>query len=159
MAAEPAPTPRIRVGPEDFDTGAELARLEAGATTGGVASFVGIVRGKSDGRTLAALTLEHYPGMTESALAAIAADAMRRWPITDCTIIHRIGRLEPGARIVLAAAASSHRESALAATAFLIDWLKTDAPFWKREDFTDGNTTWVAARDTDQTARDRWQKM
>lgn len=146
---------RILVGPEDFDVGAELARLEAEA--GAVASFVGIVRGDSGGRKLAALTLEHYPGMTEAALAGIAEEAARRWPISDCTIIHRVGRLEPGARIVLAAAASAHRSAALEATGFLIDWLKTDAPFWKREDFASGDAAWVEARDADIAARDRWQ--
>jgi molybdopterin synthase catalytic subunit len=95
--------------------------------------------------------------MTESALADIAQTAMRRWRLLDCTIIHRVGRLEPDARIVLAAASSAHRGDALEATAFLIDWLKTDAPFWKREDFADGSATWVSAREDDQTARDRWQ--
>ena len=146
---------RILVGPDDFDVGAELAQLEAEA--GAVASFVGIVRGDSGGRKLAALTLEHYPGMTEAALAGIAEEAARRWPISDCTSIHRVGRLEPGARIVLAAAASAHRTAALEATGFLIDWLKTDAPFWKREDFVGGDAAWVEARDADIAARDRWQ--
>jgi molybdopterin synthase catalytic subunit len=148
--------PRIVVGPEDFDTGRELERLGEGA--GAVSSFVGIVRGNAGGRALAALTLEHYPGMTEQALGRIAATAMERWRLRDCTIIHRIGRLEPGARIVLAAAASDHRGDSLEATAFLIDWLKTDAPFWKREDFADGDAAWVAARHEDDAARDRWMQ-
>lgn len=146
---------RILVTTEDIDVGAELGLLEPEA--GAVASFLGIVRGSSAGRELAALTLEHYPGMTEAALAAIADTAMTRWRLQRCTVIHRVGRLVPGARIVLAAASSAHRADALAATQFLIDWLKTDAPFWKREDFADGSTDWVAARDSDQTARDRWQ--
>lgn len=146
--------PRIVVTAEDFDTGSELDRLGAGA--GAVSSFVGIVRGTTRGRALAALTLEHYPGMTERALGAIAATAMQRWRLLDCTIIHRIGRLEPGARIVLAAASSDHRGDSLRATEFLIDWLKTDAPFWKREDFADGEAAWVAARQEDDAARDRW---
>lgn len=146
--------PRVVVATDDFDIGAELGRLEAGA--GAVASFVGIVRGNSGGRTLAALTLEHYPGMTEHALAAIADTAMTRWLLLDCLIIHRIGRLEPGARIVLAAASSAHRGDALEATTYLIDWLKTDAPFWKREDFSDGTSAWVPPRSTDQAARARW---
>ncbi|MGC9269602.1 molybdenum cofactor biosynthesis protein MoaE [Acidiphilium sp.] len=151
--------PRIVVGPADFDLDAELRRLETGA--GAVASFVGLVRGTAQGdtgvsRPLAALTLEHYPGMTEQALAAIADTAMTRWHLLDCTIIHRVGCLKPGARIVLAAASSAHRRDALEATGFLIDWLKTDAPFWKREDFIDGTTTWVAARSADTDARDRW---
>ena len=146
--------PIIRIQAEDFDVGAELARLEAGA--GAVANFVGIVRGASDGRTLSALTIEHYPGMTENAAAAIAQQAMSRWPLSACTIIHRIGRLTPGSRIVLAAAASAHRAAALEATAFLIDWLKTDAPFWKHESFTNGDAAWVAARHEDDQARARW---
>lgn len=147
--------PRIIVTEMDIDVGAELARLQAGA--GAVASFLGVVRGTEGGRPIVALTLEHYPGMTESALADIAQTAMRRWRLLDCTIIHRVGRLEPDARIVLAATSSAHRSDALEATAFLIDWLKTDAPFWKREDFADGSTAWVAAREDDRTARDRWQ--
>ncbi len=158
--------PRIIVGPGDFDVGAELATLQVGTETGAVASFLGLVRGTANGNDLVrgtahgndliALTLEHYPGMTEAALAGIADVAMTRWHLRDCLIIHRTGRLEPGARIVLAAAASPHRSDALDATAFLIDWLKTDAPFWKREDFADGTSSWVAPRETDQTARDRW---
>jgi molybdopterin synthase catalytic subunit len=146
--------PRIIVTTEDIDVGAELSALEAGA--GAVASFVGVVRGEADGRRLTSLILEHYPAMTEAALAEIAKTAMNRWQLTDCTIIHRVGELTPGARIVLAAAASAHRADALAATAFLIDWLKTDAPFWKRENFADGTTHWVSARDEDQAARNRW---
>lgn len=146
--------PRIIVTEDDIDVGAELARLETGA--GAVASFLGVVRGEAGGRSLTALTLEHYPGMTEAALADIAAQAMARWRLLDCTILHRVGRLAPGARIVLAAAASAHRADALAATAFLIDWLKTDAPFWKHERFADGSADWVAARDDDQAARNRW---
>lgn len=147
--------PRIVVTEADIDIGTELARLEAGA--GAVANFLGIVRGEADGRQLAALILEHYPGMTETALAGIAATAMNRWRLLDCTIIHRVGRLAPGERIVLAAASSAHRDDALQASAFLIDWLKTDAPFWKREEFLDGTASWVAARDDDQLARERWQ--
>lgn len=147
--------PRILVTPGDFDVGAELTRLEAGA--GAVGSFVGIVRREAYGKALAALTLEHYPGMTETALAAIAETAMTRWRLIDCTIIHRIGRLLPGARIVLAAASSLHRGDALDATAFLIDWLKTDAPFWKREDFADGASAWIEAHADDLDARNRWQ--
>ena len=142
---------RVRVSPEDFNTGAELARLEAGA--GAVASFTGIVRG--DGG-LAAMTLEHYPAMTEKALAGIAAEAERRWPIIDGTIIHRVGRLEPGARIVLVAVSSSHRAAALEACAFLIDWLKTKAPFWKLEELADGGRRWVDARLEDDNAAERW---
>nr|WP_035186443.1 molybdenum cofactor biosynthesis protein MoaE [Acidiphilium sp. JA12-A1] len=146
--------PRIVVTTEDIDVGAELAALEAGA--GAVASFVGVVRGEADGRRLTSLILEHYPAMTEGSLAEIAKTAANRWQLTGCTIIHRVGELTPGDRIVLAAAASAHRADALAATAFLIDWLKTDAPFWKRENFADGTSHWVSARDEDQEARNRW---
>lgn len=150
--------PRIVVTADDFDVGAALAGLEGRAPgeIGAVASFTGHVRGTSRGRNLRALTLEHYPGMTEQALGAIAASAMTRWRLHDCLIIHRVGRLVPGSRIVLTAAASAHRGDALEATAFLIDWLKTDAPFWKREEFVDGDSEWVAAHGADQASRDRW---
>jgi len=137
---------------EDFESGAELAALEEDGV-GGIASFTGIVRGNGN---LAALTLEHYPGMTQAALDALAAQAMARWPLTGLTLIHRIGRLEPGARIVLVATASAHRGAALEATAFLIDRLKTDVPFWKKESFTDGREVWVEARASDEASADRW---
>lgn len=152
--------PRILVTAADIDTRAELARLEDGAEAGvgAVASFLGLVRGQSGGKPLRAMTLEHYPGMTERALAAIADQAMTRWRLHDCTIIHRIGRLLPGARIVLTAASSAHRADALEATQFMIDWLKTEAPFWKSEDFTEGGTAWVEARTEDSAARDRWRQ-
>ena len=148
---------RIRVQTEDFDAGAELAWLAAGRTdVGGIGCFVGTVRGGVGGRALAALVLEHYPAMTERALGQIVAEAERRWALLGCTVIHRVGRLEPGANIVLVAAASAHRADALEATAFLIDWLKTKAPFWKREEFAGGGAEWVAARETDAAAADRW---
>ena len=148
---------RIAVQPEDFDAGAELALLN-GESTGGIASFIGVVRvGQASARRVVALTLEHYPGMTERALAAIAAEAGRRWPLTGCTIIHRIGRLKPGDNIVFTAAASAHREAALAATAFLIDWLKTQAPFWKAEEYEDGAVEWVASRPADEVAAAAWR--
>ena len=148
---------RIRVQTENFDAGAELAALAAGRTdVGGIGCFVGTVRGGVGGRALAALVLEHYPAMTERALGQIVAEAERRWALLGCTVIHRVGRLEPGANIVLVAAASAHRADALEATAFLIDWLKTKAPFWKREEFADGGTEWVAARETDAAAAARW---
>ena len=149
MTAPPALS--IRVQTQDFDSGAELALLEAGS--GAVASFTGIVRG-DDG--LVAMTLEHYPAMTEKALHEVAAEAVKRWPVHAATIIHRVGRLEPGARIVLVAVASSHRHAALEACAFLIDWLKTRAPFWKLEEFSDGRRQWVEARNSDDEAARRW---
>ncbi len=140
----------------DFDAGAELRRLSDHAA-GGIGSFIGIVRANPEApRRVTALTLEHYPGMTEKALAKIAAEAEARWTLTGCTIIHRVGRLLPGDNIVFVGAASPHREAALAATAFLIDWLKTAAPFWKNEEYSTGETEWVAAREADERAARSW---
>jgi len=145
----------VRVQEAPFDVAAETAALTRGRTdVGGVASFVGICRA-DDG--LAAMVLEHYPAMTEAAIARIAAEAERRWPLTGCTVIHRVGRLVPGDPIVLVLAASAHRTAALEACAFLIDWLKTRAPFWKREEFADGRTRWVEAKAEDDQAAARWQ--
>jgi molybdopterin synthase catalytic subunit len=147
----------IRVQPEDFDIGAEVAALTSGRTDiGGIGCFVGTVRDSSASRPIAALTLEHYPGMTERAMARIAGEAERRWSLLGCTLIHRVGRLAPGANIVLVVAAAAHRQAALDATAFLIDWLKTRAPFWKKEIFLDGSEAWVAARESDEDAAARW---
>ena len=146
----------IRVQREDFDVGAELAALSRGNTRiGGVASFVGLVRDMGGGERVAALTLEHYPGMTEKKLAEIEREACRRWPLAASLVIHRYGRLEPGDRIVLVATASPHREAALAACHFLIDWLKTKAPFWKSEETPQGDR-WVEAREEDGAAEKRW---
>jgi molybdopterin synthase catalytic subunit len=145
----------VRVQPAPFDAGAEMAALLAGRTdVGGVGCFVGVVRGGD----ILAMMLEHYPGMTERALAAIAAEAEARWDLLGCTVIHRYGRLLPGEPIVLVLAASRHRQAALDATAFLIDWLKTRAPFWKREERVDGTGGWVDARETDDAAAARWAK-
>ena len=151
----------VRVQEADFDIGAELDRLSAGnKRIGGLAVFVGLVRemhvreGYHRDR-IDALTLEHYPGMTEKALEEIEAEAQRRWPLQASLIIHRYGRLEPGERIVLVATASPHRQAALEACAFLIDWLKTKAPFWKLEETTAG-PQWVEARDSDDDAASRW---
>lgn len=147
----------IKVQREDFDIGAELTALGAGNTQiGGVASFTGLVRDIAQpGSAASSMTLEHYPGMTEKQLHTIAVEATQRWPLDACLIIHRHGRLAPGDRIVLVATASAHREAALAACAFLIDWLKTKAPFWKLED--DGREQrWVDAKDSDDTAAARW---
>jgi molybdopterin synthase catalytic subunit len=148
-------TPTIRVQEAAFDAAAEAAALTAGRTDiGGLASFIGLCRA-DDG--LAALVLEHYPAMTERAIARIAAEACARWPLTGCTVIHRHGRLPPGAPIVLVLTASAHRTAALEACTFLIDWLKTGAPFWKREAFTDGRPErWVAAKEADDAAAARW---
>ncbi|NKE46094.1 molybdenum cofactor biosynthesis protein MoaE [Roseomonas frigidaquae] len=148
--------PTIRVQEAPFDLGAESAALTAGRTDiGGLASFVGLCRA-DDG--LAALVLEHYPGMTERALKKIADEAWARWPLTGCTVIHRVGRLVPGEPIVLVLTASAHRAAALEACAFLIDWLKTSAPFWKREEFAGGESRWVEAKATDDAAAARWAK-
>ncbi|MDA0676211.1 MAG: molybdenum cofactor biosynthesis protein MoaE [Proteobacteria bacterium] len=147
----------IRVQTEDFDPGLELARLTQGRTdVGGVCTFVGLVRDMAPpSGPLSAMTLEHYPAMTEKALADIEAAARVRWPLADCLIVHRVGRLAPGDRIVLVIAASAHRDAAFDACRFLIDWLKAKAPFWKREDGTDG-ARWVEARAADDRAAGRW---
>ena len=158
----------IRVQEEPFDVGRELAALSAGRTDiGAVASFTGLVRDmapvhdpanvdNAGARPVSALTLEHYPGMTEKKLAEIEEEANRRWPLQATVIIHRYGRMAPGEPIVLVAAASKHRAAALDACAFLIDWLKTKAPFWKLEE-GDGEASWVDARTSDDQAADRWR--
>ena len=147
----------VRVQPEDFDVGAELAALTRGRTdVGGVASFVGVVRDANEGAGVGAMTLEHYPGMTEKELTRISDEALARWPLSGTVIVHRVGRLEPGARIVLCAAASSHRQAAFEACAFVIDFLKTKAPFWKREETASGER-WVEARAGDDAAAARWK--
>jgi molybdopterin synthase catalytic subunit len=146
----------IRVQREDFDIGPEIAALTRGrADIGGVASFTGLVRDVAGGESVGAMTLEHYPGMTEKKLQEIEAEANRRWQLSASLIIHRFGRLEPGDRIVLVVTASPHRQAALESCAFLIDWLKTKAPFWKQED-TAAGPQWVEARDSDDKAADRW---
>ncbi len=148
--------PRIVVQEAAFDVAAEMAALTASRTDiGALASFTGLCR--ADGG-LAAMVLEHYPAMTERALARIAEEAMARWPLTGCTVIHRVGRLTPGEPIVLVLAASAHRAAALEACAFLMDWLKTRAPFWKREEPHEGAPRWVEAREADDEAAARWQR-
>ena len=148
----------IRVQAEDFDIGAEIAALTAGKTKiGGVATFVGLVRDIAGEETVGAMTLEHYPGMTEKKLAEIEAEANSRWPLAASLIIHRYGTLEPGDQIVFVACASSHRQAAFDACQFLMDWLKTEAPFWKLED-TDTGGVWVDSRESDNQAAARWGK-
>jgi molybdopterin synthase catalytic subunit len=150
--------PTIRVQAEAFDVGAELAGLMAGRSDiGGIGCFVGTVRDSAGGRPILSMTLEHYPVMTERAMRRVAAEAEARFPLLGCVLIHRVGRLLPGQSIVLVAAASSHRQAALDATGFLIDWLKTRAPFWKKEQFADGSEAWVAARADDDAAAARWE--
>lgn len=147
----------IKVQEEAFDLGTEVAALTAGNhAIGGLAVFVGLVRDFSDGNAVAAMTLEHYPGMTEKMLARIEAEARERWPLEDCLIIHRYGKLEPGDPIVLVACASAHRQAALESCQFLIDWLKTKAPFWKLEDGPQGSK-WVEARASDDQAAEKWR--
>ena len=148
----------IRVQKQDFDIGAEMRALTgANARVGAVASFVGLVRDMAPGGGGSAMTLEHYPGMTEKMLAGIDEEAHRRWPLEASLIVHRHGRLEPGDRIVLVMAASGHRRAALEACAFLIDWLKTEAPFWKLEETPEG-ARWVEARASDDEAAARWRR-
>ncbi|MFN0044261.1 MAG: molybdenum cofactor biosynthesis protein MoaE [Alphaproteobacteria bacterium] len=147
----------IRVQREDFDPGAELERLIAGKNhIGGAVSFVGLVRDMAQSRAIGAMTLEHYPGMTEKLLGEIEAEARRRWSLDASLIVHRYGRLLPGERIVLVIAASAHRAAAFEAAAFLVDWLKTAAPFWKYEETPSGGH-WVEARTADDEAARRWQ--
>jgi len=143
----------VSVQEADFDLGAEVAALSAGREdVGAVASFVGLVRGGE----VAEMSLEHYPGMTEKALAEIVAEAQKRWVLLGVRVIHRIGALQPGAQIVLVAVASSHRQEAFAACEFIMDYLKTQAPFWKKETTPEGSR-WVDARESDDSALRRWQ--
>jgi molybdopterin synthase catalytic subunit len=145
-----------RVQREDFDPAAEITRLSAGKPhVGAVATFLGLVRGAGEG--VSAMTLEHYPGMTERQIAAMEEEARRRWPLDDVTIIHRFGRLLPGDRIVFVGVTSSHRAAAFAACEFLIDWLKNSAPFWKLEETAEG-ARWVAAKDDDEARAERWRE-
>ena len=146
----------VRVQTEDFDVGRELAALRgADRSVGAVAAFVGTVRDINADASVAAMTLEHYPGMTEKALAAIIADAKLRWAIVDALVVHRVGALVPADQIVLVAVTSAHRGDAFAACEFIIDFLKTRAPFWKKEE-TPGGARWVEARASDDDAAARW---
>ena len=148
----------IRVQEKPFDVGTELSALSAGRTDiGAVASFTGLVRDLADDQTVTAMTLEHYPGMTEKKLVEIEAEANHRWELQASLIIHRYGRMLAGEPIVLVATASPHRAAALESCAFLIDWLKTEAPFWKLEETGEGRS-WVEARASDDEARDRWRR-
>ena len=136
-----------------------LSALRGGdARVGAVCSFIGTVRDRNEGAAVASMELEHYPGMTERQLAGIEDEARRRWPLQAVLIIHRYGRLEPGDRIVLVATASAHREAAFESCHFLIDWLKTRAPFWKSEEFPDGRTRWVEAKAEDDAMAERWSR-
>ncbi len=148
----------IRVQAEDFDIARETEAISSRSTSlGAIASFVGVVRDMAGDGSSFSMTLEHYPGMTERMLREIDEEACRRWPLEASLIIHRYGRLEPGDRIVLVITASAHRHAALEACAFLIDWLKTKAPFWKLEETRDGSH-WVEARAHDDEAAARWER-
>jgi len=149
--------PIIRVQEADFDAGAELEALTKGRRdVGAVASFIGLVRETNDGHSINAMTLEHYPGMTEKALADICREAHARWDILETLVIHRVGALAPGDRIVLVGVSSAHRGEAFQACEFIMDYLKTRAPFWKKESTPQGEK-WVDARDSDDVAAQRWK--
>jgi molybdopterin synthase catalytic subunit len=146
----------VRIQGEDFDVARELERLRAGdARIGAIASFLGLVRDVNEASEVRAMTLEHYPGMTEKALAQIVEEARSRWNIIDALVIHRVGELKPGDQIVLAAVAGAHRSEAFAACEFIMDYLKTRAPFWKKEQTPTGER-WVEARASDEEKASRW---
>ena len=149
----------VRVETAAFDVSAEIERLTAGDTgIGAIATFIGKVRGEAAGAGLQSMTLEHYPGMTEAELQAIEAEAAARFHLTASLIVHRVGELKPGDGIVLVIACSAHRKDAFEACEFLMDYLKTRAPFWKKETGSDGQGRWVDARECDTAAADRWSK-
>ena len=151
-------TATIRIQQADFDVAQEIAALTGGRTDiGAVVSFSGLCRGDEDGQPIAALTLEHYPGMAEAEIKRHADEALSRWPLQGLTVIHRFGRIAPGENIVLVVTASPHRQAAFQAAEFLMDYLKTNAPFWKREERQTG-TSWIEARDHDDAAAARWTK-
>jgi molybdopterin synthase catalytic subunit len=148
----------VRLQSEDFDAAAEQAALTRGRTDiGAVVTFTGICRGAESGEPIAALTLEHYPGMAETEISRHVEEATSRWPLIGVTVIHRYGRIEPGQNIMMVATASSHREAAFAAAEFLMDYLKTKAPFWKQVE-TKSGTAWVEAKGADDAAAARWDK-
>ncbi len=147
----------VRVQTEDFDAGREAAALTRGRTDiGAVVTFTGLMRGERDGIELKSMTLEHYPDMTEAELGRIEAQARARFQLTDCIVIHRVGELRPGDNIVLVVTAAPHRQAAFDAAAFLMDYLKTGAPFWKKETEASGIGRWVDARESDGAAQERW---
>jgi molybdopterin synthase catalytic subunit len=150
----------IRVQSEDFDAGVEIREMTAGRTDlGAVVSFTGIVRAGIGEQAISSMTLEHYPGMTEAELERIEAEACGRWPLNGSLIVHRYGRLVPGDNIVLVVTASAHRQAAFEAASFLMDYLKTNAPFWKKEERADGGGEWVEGKASDDAAAERWAKQ
>jgi molybdopterin synthase catalytic subunit len=149
----------VRVQSEDFDIGREIAAVTTGNTDiGAVVTFTGVVRGAAGDAAITSMTLEHYPGMTESELEQVEAEAHKRWPLHATRIVHRVGMLMPGDNIVLVVAASAHRHAAFEAAAFLMDYLKTRAPFWKKETDLSGTGHWVDARESDDEALEKWKK-
>jgi molybdopterin synthase catalytic subunit len=147
----------VRVQAVPFDQAVEVAAMKRGRTDiGALVTFTGVVRDAVDGKRLLAMTLEHYPGMTEGELARVEAEANARWPLTSSLIVHRHGRLTPGEDIVLVVTASAHRAAAFSAADFLMDYLKTSAPFWKKEELADGTVTWVEPKPSDDAAAGRW---
>ena len=148
----------VRVQREDFDAGAEVKRLVAQRSdVGAIVTFTGVVRSENDGKQLSAMTLEHYPGMTEQELERVETEAGKRWPLQASLIVHRVGALKPGDNIVLVVTASAHRQAAFAAAEYLMDYLKTSAPFWKKEESAGGEGRWVDARESDEQAAGRWE--
>ncbi|MGH6622429.1 MAG: molybdopterin synthase catalytic subunit MoaE [Burkholderiaceae bacterium] len=145
----------VRVQREPFDAGAEITQRTTDAAIGAVASFIGVMRDRNDGNAVASMTLEHYPGMTERALEEIVEQARHRWQIVDALVVHRVGEFKPTDPIVLVIVTAAHRAPAFAACEFIMDFLKTDAPFWKKE-ATQAGTRWVDARASDDEARERW---
>lgn len=149
----------VKVQSQDFDIAAQIAALQADRDDiGALVTFTGLVRGEAGGRQLKSMTLEHYPGMTEAELARVETEARARWPLQASLIIHRYGELKPGDNIVLVVTASPHRKAAFEAAEFLMDYLKTRAPFWKKETAIDGSGDWVDARDADDAALKRWEE-
>ena len=148
----------VRVQTEAFDISHEIAVLTAGrANVGAVVTFTGLVRGSSGGQGLLSMTLEHYPGMTEAEMGRVEAEAQARWPLDQTLLVHRVGTLHPGDPIVLVIATSRHRQAAFEAAEFLMDYLKSRAPFWKKETLADGTAAWVDARESDGAALERWE--
>ncbi len=149
----------MRVQTADFEIGAEIAGLTAGRSDiGAVVTFTGLMRADNAGQAVAGMTLEHYPGMTERELERVEAEAHARWPLQASLVVHRVGALRPGDNIVLVITASRHRQAAFSAAEFLMDYLKTKAPFWKKEIAADGRAAWVDARASDDAAAGRWQR-
>ncbi len=148
----------VRVQSADFDISAEIAALTGERTDiGAIVTFTGTVRGTAGNAPITSMTLEHYPGMTEAELARVESEALERWPLTGSLIVHRVGELFPGDNIVLVITASAHRHAAFEAAEFLMDYLKSRAPFWKKEERPDGTSDWVDARESDLSALQRWQ--